>query len=63
MIILNGRCNNYQHFKAVMSINENLIALTMDVSVIVLMNSISITGIANTTALLPTFKIEGNAKD
>lgn len=39
-----------------MSINENLIFLTIDVSMIVLMTSISVTDIANTTALLPTFK-------
>ena len=39
-----------------MSMNENLIFLTIDVSVIILMTSISVTDIANTTALLPTFK-------
>lgn len=39
-----------------MNKNENLIFLTIDVTMIVLMTSISVTDTANTTALLPTFK-------
>lgn len=45
-----------------MSITDILMSLTMNASMILLMISISVIGIANTVALLPMLKIEGNAK-
>lgn len=60
-IILSGSCNNYQTFKAMISINEILMSLTIDISRILLMISVSIIGIANMTGLFPC-KVEGNAK-
>lgn len=44
-----------------MSINEILMSLTIDISMILLMISVSVIGIANMTGLFPC-EIERNAK-
>lgn len=59
--MLSGICNNDQSFKTVMNINEILMSLTTDVSMLLLMIFVSIIGIVHMAGLFPC-KIAENAK-